>query len=165
MGKANRNRTAGHTWEREIATILNTFDKIIPEVGTARELSTFFDANKVDIVTKAITHMDDLGLAIQAKTTTTNVSYGKLLVELRENIKNILKIIAIPVIFHKQTKRINTRFMPRDKFAILFMDDFISIFVDMARYKAGFDLLNSYFDSISDEEKPAVDNKLKELGL
>ena len=33
------------------------------------------------------------------------------------------------------------------------------------KYKKGFDILIEYFDSISDEEKPKVDEQLKELGL
>lgn len=35
----------------------------------------------------------------------------------------------------------------------------------LANYKKGFNILMEYFDSISDEEKPDVDRRLKELGL
>lgn len=33
------------------------------------------------------------------------------------------------------------------------------------RYKEGFNILMEYFDSISDEERPKVDERLKKLGL
>lgn len=36
---------------------------------------------------------------------------------------------------------------------------------DLMNYKQGFNLLMQYFDSISDEEQPKVDAKLKALGL
>jgi hypothetical protein len=36
---------------------------------------------------------------------------------------------------------------------------------DLKKYKKGFNILYEYFDSISDEEKPKVDKKLKRLGL
>lgn len=35
----------------------------------------------------------------------------------------------------------------------------------LRNYKKGFEILNEYFDSIEDEEKPKVDKKLKRLGL
>lgn len=36
---------------------------------------------------------------------------------------------------------------------------------DMKKYKKAFDLLNCYFDSISDEEKSKVSKQLTKLGL
>lgn len=36
---------------------------------------------------------------------------------------------------------------------------------ELKNYKKGFNILMKYFDSISDEEKPIVDRKLKRLGL
>jgi len=36
---------------------------------------------------------------------------------------------------------------------------------DMKKYKKAFDILNCYFDSISDEEKPKVSKQLTKLGL
>jgi len=33
------------------------------------------------------------------------------------------------------------------------------------KYEEGFDILYEYFDSISDEEKPEVNRRLKEIGL
>jgi len=36
---------------------------------------------------------------------------------------------------------------------------------DEEKYKKGFEILMEYFDSISDEEKPKVDARLKKVGL
>lgn len=36
---------------------------------------------------------------------------------------------------------------------------------ELKNYKKAYDLLMEYFDSISDEEQPIVDRKLKKLGL
>lgn len=36
---------------------------------------------------------------------------------------------------------------------------------EMTKYKKAFDILNCYFDSISDEEKPKVSKQLTKLGL
>lgn len=36
---------------------------------------------------------------------------------------------------------------------------------EIEKYKAGFNILIEYFDSIAEEEKPEVHKRLKELGL
>ena len=36
---------------------------------------------------------------------------------------------------------------------------------ELTKYKKGFDILMGYFDSISDEEKKDVSDKLTEIGL
>lgn len=36
---------------------------------------------------------------------------------------------------------------------------------EITRYKTAFNLLNEYFDSISDEERPKIHKKLTKLGL
>jgi len=165
MPKANRNRSAGHTWERDIVKLLNHFEFILPETGTARELSQYYDKNKVDIVTKVIQEMEELGLAIQAKTKTTVVSYPKLLNELNDRLETKLKLKSIPVVFHKQTEKVGNRFMPRGKYACLDLYNFLKIFLHMYCYKQGFKLLETYFDSIPDEDKKSVQSKLQKLGL
>jgi hypothetical protein len=46
------------------------------------------------------------------------------------------------------------------------MSDYTNKLLDEAiKYKQAYEILIEYFDSISDEEKPKVDKKLKELGL
>ncbi len=162
-GKANRNRAAGHNWEREIVNMFNS-SPLYPTVGTAREYSVYYDGKKVDIVTKDISQMGDFNLAIQAKTTTVTAPYPKLLKQLRKGKKE-LGLDAVPVVFHKQTERVGNRFMPRDKYACLFLEDFLAMDKDRRRYKEAYELLNEYFDSIDDKEKPEVNKRLTELGL
>ncbi len=162
-GKANRNRNAGHNWEREIVNMFSPLSSY-PTVGTAREYSVYYDSKKIDIVTKDISQMGDFNLAIQAKTTTTTASYPKLLKELNEGKKE-LKLDVIPVVFHKQTKRVGSRFMPRGNFACLFLEDFLAMDRDRRRYKEAFELLNEYFDSIDDKDKPEISQRLTKLGL
>ena len=36
---------------------------------------------------------------------------------------------------------------------------------ELQKYQQGFNILMEYFDSISDEEKPKVNKKLKKIGL
>ena len=36
---------------------------------------------------------------------------------------------------------------------------------ELAKYKKAYEIMSEYFDSISDEEKPIVNKKLKELNL
>jgi len=164
MKKTNRNRTAGHVWERTIVLVFKALDNIVPEVGTARLLSKYYDDRKIDIVTTVIDKMQEFGLAIQAKTTTIVAPYPKLLNELKVNLKK-LKLVTIPVVFHKHTKRVGNRFMPKGNYAILDMEDFIKIFVKMSAYQKGYELLNTYFDCLPDEDKEEVNKKLEEWGL
>lgn len=36
---------------------------------------------------------------------------------------------------------------------------------ELKRYKKGYNIMMCYFDSISDEERPKVNKKLKKLGI
>lgn len=161
---ANRNRTAGHNWERIIVNLLNSF-KAVPEVGTARELSQYYDNKKIDIVTRIIQEMDEFGLAIQAKNTTAKAAYPKLLDEIKTSLKELKLEEALPVIFHNQTKKVGNRFMPRGQYACLYLKDFLKIFVKIHRYKQGFKLLEKYFDLIPEKDQIELDIELKKLDL
>jgi len=163
MGTGTRNKNAGSNWEREIVTLLNS-EKIFHKVGTSRLLSKSFDDNKIDVITEVISKMEEFGLAIQAKTSTTTLRYPQLLNEVKEGMSK-LGISCTPVIFHKQTQRVKERFMPRGTFASLYLGDFIKIFKKLEVYKQAYELLNSYFDSIPDDEKDSVNAKLLKLEL
>ena len=164
MGKANRNRTAGHNWERLTASFLNTY-KYLPEVGTARELSRFYDDNSVDIVTRDISQMEEFGLAIQNKNSTVSQPYPKILAGMREKIRDVLKSKLVPVLFHRQTAKSGSRFFKKDDFACLYLEDFLEFYTKFHAYKQGFELLNEYFDVLPDDEKEDIHSKLQELGL
>jgi len=140
---ANRNRNEGHNWEREIVRRINTFEHIFPPVGTSRELSRDFDDNKIDIVTRKILQMEKFGLVIQAKSSTVTQQYPKLLNEVKTGMEVVGLEKTVPVVFHKQTEKSGTKFMHRDDFACLFLDDFMEIYTEYRKYKKGFELLDN----------------------
>lgn len=46
-----------------------------------------------------------------------------------------------------------------------FIEGYTEAQKNMMKYKKAFDILNCYFDSISDEEKPKVAKQLEKLGV
>ena len=45
------------------------------------------------------------------------------------------------------------------------MDEVVKLKLEVEKYKSGFDEVMCYFDSISDEEKPLLSERLNKLGL
>jgi hypothetical protein len=107
---SNRNRTAGHTWERECQKILLS---LYPKVLTSRNESRTLDNLKVDL-----THTDPY--YFQCKTTANKLDYHTLLNEMPQDGH-------INVLLHRLTKKANTRFIKQGDYAILKMDDFIEL--------------------------------------
>lgn len=114
-----RNRTAGNGWEREIAELLRSIG--YPHVITTRQGSRLRDSQKIDIMNSDESLHGRFPYNIQAKNIKGHIPYGKVLAELPkdQNITN--------VVFHKMTEKVNNRFVCKDKFAILYLDDFIKI--------------------------------------
>jgi hypothetical protein len=107
---SNRNRTAGHNWERECQKVLLP---LFPKTLTSRNESRTLDNLKVDL-----THTDPF--YFQCKTTATKLDYHTLLNEMpQDNHVNVL--------LHRLTKKVNTRFIKQDDYAILKMSDFIDL--------------------------------------
>ena len=121
---ANRNRTAGNAWEREIVKRLNDLE-VFPKLGTTRELSSSLDAKKVDITVRD--NEDKFDYAIQCKNTKSSLNYSKLLSEIDSK--------DIKVIFHKQTEKKDKNFYVKGKYAILNLDDFLSIISELERLR------------------------------
>lgn len=121
MSKTNgkRNRSAGNSWEREVAQILREIG--FPHVVTTRAESRIRDAQKVDLINRDEFKNGRLPYNIQAKNVKGHIQYGKVLAEMPTDSD------IINVIFHKQTVAHNGRFVTRDKFAILKMDDFLKL--------------------------------------
>ena len=117
---ANRNRSAGNAWEREIVKKLNDLE-VFPKLGTTRELSRSLDAKKVDITVRD--NDDRFDYAIQCKNTKSSLNYSKLLSEIDAK--------GTKVIFHKQTKKGDKNFYLKGKYAILNLDDFIDIISEL----------------------------------
>lgn len=152
-----RNRNAGHSFELEMA---DAFRKAgFPHVVTSRSENRHRDAQKIDLVNKDELENGRLPYNIQCKNSVGKLSYQKLLSQLPKN-EGIVNVLV-----HKQTEKAVTRFITRDKFAILYLADFLTMVELLDKYKKGYTLLSDYFDSIPDDEKPAIHKQLQTLGL
>lgn len=155
-----RNKAAGSSWERLCAKHLRALG--FHDVRTSRECSRLRDAQKVDLCNADEDANGRLPYNVQCKTLSKAAPYPKLLAELEEH--NGRK--HVNVVFHKQTEKTEGgRFMPRGEYAICNLDDFYRMISSIERYKAGFKLLNEYFDSIPEEDKEEVHEKLKALQI
>jgi Holliday junction resolvase len=124
----NRNRTAGHDFEREIVTALKKCG--FPHAATSRITNRLRDAEKIDIVNTDELRNGRLPYNIQCKNTSGPISYTTLLeeIELIEGITN--------VVLHKKTEKAVSNFMPRGKFAFLHLRDFLKMVETIETQKA-----------------------------
>lgn len=153
-----RNLIAGHLFEHKIADALNEY-QLFPPLGISSELRKDLDKRKIDICT--IDKKDFFEYNIQSKTSTRKLPYPKLLDDLKEFSKG-----RVPVVLHNYTIRNEKgRFMPRQQYAILFMDDFFNIIAELKRYKLGFKILMDHWDAIDSRCQYDVDKQLKNIDL
>lgn len=168
MGVGNRNRVAGHNYERACVDKLKGIGYL--DVATSRECSRQRDNDKVDICNRNEDPIDEGGSGrlefnIQCKTLSKAAPYPKLLAELKEHNKDP-KGKRINVVFHKQTEKNDSgRFMPKGEYAILSLDDFLKIVKARDSYTKGYKLLEDHFDCIPEEFKEPLNEQLKELGI
>lgn len=148
-----RNRSAGHQWEREG---VKDFLPFYPHVQTSRQANRSRDAQKVDLANSDEVAYGRFPYNLQYKSYSKVIPYYKLLSEMPqdEGIPN--------VIMHRQTERAGTRFVTRGKFAIMNVPDFI----DLVRYKRGYEILKRYNGFFLSEESTAqLEKELKTIGL
>ena len=119
MTNGKRNRRAGHNWELKLADIFRKLG--FPYVVTTRSESRSRDNQKIDLINKDEFENGRLPYNVQAKCTVTHLPYGALLSELPKTNK------VINVILHKQVEKIKDRFVPRGHYAILHMEDFLTL--------------------------------------
>lgn len=124
-----RNRSAGNGWERELAELFRSIGFV--HVVTTRSESRTRDAQKIDLMNRNEGVNGRLPYNVQAKNTTNHLKYGKILSELPNNSG------VINVILHKQTEKNGTRFVCKDKFAIMKLDDFIALIKKVKEYEQG----------------------------
>jgi len=156
----NRNRTAGHAWERMIAGWLRGMG--FKDALCSREASRLRDNQKVDLCNGDEDKNGRLPYNIQAKCLSTTAAYPKLLAELTEcNGRDR----QINVVFHRQTERTEqknrTIFKTKDDFAILYLNDFM----DMMKMCEAFKVQNDYMEFVPDDEKVRLEERLKEIGV
>jgi hypothetical protein len=104
------NRTAGNNWER---TCRNILKEIFPKCETSRYASKMMDDQKVDLVNTGQFH-------IQCKNVSKRSKYDEILSVMPDDGH-------INIIFEKLTNKTNTRFIEKGRYAIMNLDDFITI--------------------------------------
>jgi len=168
---SNRNRNAGNAYEVALVARYNSFgfnlgkDEFLPlfyKVGTTRNLSRAMDALKIDITTQDPEKHSSFGLTIQAKNSTTAISYPKLLSQMQEGVD---KYGGMPVIYHKQTQRAGKNFMSRGEYIIMHAKDFETILIKMKTYKLAYNEVMTYYDSFSEEIQESLIKFLTALNL
>lgn len=105
----NRNRTAGHNWERSVAKILATF---FPKILTSRYASRATDDLKIDFI-----NTEDYNF--QAKTYSKRLAYDHMLNEMPEGELNI--------IIEKKTQKSRKRFMEQGRYVHMELSTFLEL--------------------------------------
>lgn len=121
--KSNRNRNAGNGFERTIAEKLRTLGFV--HVVTTRSESRSRDGQGIDLMNKDEDKVGRLPYNIQCKNMCSKVDYHKLLNSMPK-VPN-----SINVVFHKFTEKRGTTFHPKGQYAILNLDDFMQIMVQL----------------------------------
>jgi len=116
---SNRNRVAGHNFERQCINILKSIG--YTDAASSRSSNRNRDALKIDIVNKDEIVNGRLPWAIQCKNVVNHLKYAKVIAEMPKE-PNVTRVV-----FHNQTEKVGERFITRDQFAILYLDDFIEI--------------------------------------
>jgi len=126
MTNGKRNRNSGNTWERELASKFREIG--FQDVVTSRSANRMRDALKIDLVNADEIKSGRLPYSVQAKNMVGHIQYGKILAEMptEEGI--------IRVILQKQTEKVNNRFVMKDKFAIMYLDDFFKMVKKLKEY-------------------------------
>jgi len=115
---SNRNRSVGHSWERDVVKLLKS---IFPHIATARACNRKRDSEKVDLVNEDELANGRLPYNLQCKCMTGNIDAEKLLQELPI-------IPGIPnIVLHRRTKKVNTKFRVTGEYAYMHASDFINL--------------------------------------
>jgi len=114
-----RNRQAGHKFELECVKAFR--EAGYPECVSSRSSNRSRDALKIDLVNRDEITSGRMPWAVQCKNIKGHIKYASIISELpkEHNVKR--------VILHNQTEKVGTRFITRDKFAIMYMEDFMEI--------------------------------------
>ena len=107
----NRNRTAGHIFERRCAELLNS---VFPSVVTTRSANIRLDGKKVDLCDE---DGQQLPINVQCKTTISKLNVNKILESMPDGKRNI--------IWHKKTKKSKSG---------RFLVDYYAIYLHLSTY-------------------------------
>src|SRR6266436_233495 len=146
-----RNKNAGHSFEREVVKILKDIGFLY--AATSRAESRSRDGKKVDIMNSEEHKNGRLPYNFQCKNLTakTKLEYYKLLAEMPSGSE-------INIVLHNRTvKTTGSRFLTKGQYAVMNMEDLFKLVQQIQNLKKGFELLNTYFDSIPAEDKNKVE--------
>lgn len=134
----NRNRSAGHTFERTVALKLREIG--FEHVVTSRSESRNRDNDGIDVMNKNELVNGRLPYNIQCKSVVGRVPYQKLLRELPAGTG------SMNVVLHQFTEKRGGQFYSVGHYAIIEMDEFLGMIGKLESYKqmlitAGKDLL------------------------
>ena len=113
----NRNRDAGHAWEREV---INDLKSLYPDAVSSRAESRNLDNKQVDICYTGDYH-------IQCKNSITKPDYHKILKEMPND--------KIQIILHKYTQKADKNFITKGKYAIMHYSDFKILIESLQHYE------------------------------
>lgn len=128
MSKTNgkRNRQAGHKFELDC---VKAFKKAgFNDCVSSRSSNRNRDAQKIDLVNRDEILSGRLPWAVQCKNIKGHVKYASIINELPKE-DNVVRVVL-----HNQTEKINNRFITRDRFAILYMEDFMEMVRKLKEY-------------------------------
>lgn len=123
-----RNRQAGHKFELDCI-------KAFKEAGfedcvSSRSSNRNRDALKIDLVNRDEIASGRMPWAIQCKNVKGHLKYAAVIGELPKE-PNVTRVVL-----HNQTEKVGTRFITRDRFAIMYMDDFMEIVKKLKEYES-----------------------------
>jgi Restriction endonuclease len=127
MTSGKRNRQAGHKFE---LVCVSAFKEAgFSDVVSSRSSNRNRDAQKIDLVNRDEIKSGRLPWAVQCKNVKGHLRYAAVLSELPDE-EGITKVVL-----HNQTEKVGDRFVTRDRFAILYMEDFMAIVRRLKEYE------------------------------
>lgn len=133
---SNRNRDAGHSFER---TVIKRFKAIgFSNVGSSRFHNRKRDHEKVDLANADELKHGRFPYNVQCKTTASSLNYPKLLEEL-PLVPGIVNVVV-----HRRTRKIGKIFRVTGLYAFLYMEDYLNMVEELENYKR---LLNEQISS------------------
>lgn len=154
---ANRNRTAGHTFERMAAQQLAI---IYPNIGTSRFYNQARDGQKVDLCNKDEAVHGRMSENYQCKNVKGTVNYHRLLAEMPD-IAGVENVVLHNYTEAKVLKNGKTQFYTKGIYAILKYP----FLIWLLRYRKGYEILRKNIDAMDPETKAEVEQQLEEIGL
>lgn len=127
MSVGKRNRSVGHSTERYVAQKMREIG--FPHVVTSRSANRHRDNQKIDLCNSDELKQGRLPYDIQCKNSVKQIKYPLVLSEI-EKTEGIT-----PVIIHRQTRKVGTRFMTENDYAILYLEDFFKLIKKVREYE------------------------------